>query len=200
MMIVGLTGGIGSGKSTVADFFKSLGVPVIDADEITRDLVKPGTTVLAEIASHFGEKILNPQGELDRAQLRKKIFGNPSDKVFVESLLHPLVYQAVRAFAENNHQAPYIIASIPLLIETREKYNSDLIDRIVVVDAPEDLQMARVKKRDNFSSQEIRKIMYTQADRQARLNKATDVITNNGDLEKLRRQVVALDAKYRMSL
>lgn len=198
-MIVGLTGGIGSGKSTVADFFKELGVPVIDADEITRELVKPGTQVLAQLASHFGETILNSQGELDRALLRKKIFSNPKDKIFVESLLHPLVYHAIKTFAQH-HPAPYVIAGIPLLIETREKFNNDLIDKIVVVDAPEELQIERVKKRDKFSVAEIRNIMHTQTDRQARLNKASDVIVNDGDLNKLRKQVIALDAKYRTNV
>jgi dephospho-CoA kinase len=197
-MIVGLTGGIGSGKSTVANLFKELGVPVIDADEITRNLVKPGSQVLSQIVSYFGEAILNSQGELDRAQLRKKIFMNPKDKIFVESLLHPQVYQEIKKFAQN-HSAPYVIASIPLLIETRDKYESDLISKIVVVDAPEDLQIERVKQRDKFSATEIKKIMHTQTDRQARLNKASDVIVNDGDLDKLKRQVIALDAKYRMN-
>ena len=197
-MIVGLTGGIGSGKSTVAGFFKELGVPVIDADEITRELVKPGSKILAEIVSYFGENILDDQGELNRSLLRKKIFMNPKDKVFVEGLLHPMVYVEVAKFAQQ-HPAPYIIAGIPLLIETRDKYNSDIIDRILVIDAPEDLQIERVKKRDKFSSAEIKKIMHSQADRQARLNVASDVIVNDGDLHKLRRQVIALDAKYRMN-
>jgi len=197
-MIVGLTGGIGSGKSTVADFFKELGAPVIDADEITRDLVKPGSKILAEIVSYFGENILDGQGELNRSLLRKKIFMYPKDKIFVEGLLHPLVYHEIKRFAQQ-HPAPYIIAGIPLLIETRDKYDSDIIDRILVVDAPEDLQIERVKKRDKFTSAEIKKIMYSQAERQARLNVASDVILNDGDLHKLRRQVIALDAKYRMN-
>ncbi len=198
MMIVGLTGGIGSGKSTAANYFKILGVPVIDADDITRDLVKPGTPVLAKIVEHFGQAILQENGELDRAKLRKKIFSDPRDKVFVEQLLHPLVYEAIKVFSKKN-PAPYIIASIPLLIETRDKH-AELVDKIVVVDAPEALQIQRIKDRDKFSSAEIKKIMVTQAERQARLNKANDVIVNDGDLDKLRKQVIALDAKYRTSV
>src|SRR5471030_31652 len=99
-MIVGLTGGIGSGKSTVADFFKELGAPVIDADEITRDLVKPGSVILDQIVSYFGENILDEQGEFNRSLLRKKIFMYPKDKIFVEGLLHPLVYQEIKKFAQ----------------------------------------------------------------------------------------------------
>lgn len=196
-MIVGLTGGIGSGKSTVAGFFKALSVPVIDADDITRDLVKPGTPILAKIVEYFGEKILNSQGKLDRTLLRKKIFSNPSDKVFLESLLHPLVYQTIKIFSQKN-PAPYVVAVIPLLIETRDKH-IDVINKILVVDASEDLQVERVRKRDKLSSQEIKNIMVTQVDRQARLNRASDVIVNDGDLDKLRKQVIELDAKYRMT-
>lgn len=196
-MIIGLTGGIGSGKSTVADLFKSLGVPVIDSDQIVRDLVKPGSKILDQIVSHFGKTILNAEGELDRAKLRKKIFDHPQDKVFIETLLHPLVYKKIEEFA-NNHPAPYIIAVIPLLIETREKYNIDMIKKVLVVDAPEDLQIERVKKRDKLTSAEIRKIMHTQVDRQARLNRANDIIINDGDLSKIKKQVLELDAKYGM--
>ncbi|MDX2164963.1 MAG: dephospho-CoA kinase [Gammaproteobacteria bacterium] len=194
-MIVGLTGGIGSGKSTVANYFKELGVPVIDADDITRDLVKPGTPALARIVDHFGETILSKDGELDRPKLRQKIFSEPRDKIFIENLLHPLVYQAIKKFAQQN-SAPYIIASIPLLIETRDKHE-DLVNRILVVDAPEALQIERVKHRDKLSAVEIKNIMTTQSERQERLHKANDVIINDGDLEKVRRQVIALDEKYR---
>lgn len=194
-MIIGLTGGIGAGKSTVAHYFKELGVPVIDADEITRDLVKPGTPALHQIVEYFGKVILDEAGELDRAKLRKKIFSDPRDKIFIENLLHPLVYEAIRDFALKQ-SAPYIVASIPLLIETRDKH-ADLVDKIVVVDAPESLQIERVKQRDKFSSAEIQKIMQTQSERQSRLSKASDVIVNDGDLEKLKKQVIALDEKYR---
>lgn len=196
-MIIGLTGGIGSGKSTVADLFKELGVPVVDADQVSRELVKPGSKILNNIVEHFGPKILNAEGELDRSLLRKKIFDKPDDKIFIEKLLHPVIYKKIQEFAEE-HPAPYIIAVIPLLIETREKYNIDIIKKVLVVDAPEDLQVDRVRKRDKLSSTEIRKIMHTQIDRQARLNRANDIIINDGDLNKLRKQVLELDAKYGM--
>ena len=198
MMIVGLTGGIGSGKSTVANYFKALGVPVIDADDVTRDLVKPGTPVLAQIVEHFGKSILTEHGELDRPKLRKKIFSEPRDKIFIENLLHPLVVHVIKAFAQQN-SAPYIIATIPLLIEGREKHR-DLVNKILVVDAPEALQISRVKHRDKFSTAEIKKIMMTQVGREERLHKANDVIVNDGDLEKIRKQVIALDAKYRTTV
>ncbi len=196
MLKIGLTGGIGSGKTTVANYFAALGVPVIDADQIARDLVSPGQPTLQAIVDAFGPAVLDSAGHLDRARLRAMVFGaeaRPGQRQLLESILHPLIRAEMQRRAQAM-TAPYGLLSIPLLVEGGQ---TDLVERILVVDAPEALQYQRVRQRDNVSSDaEITAILRAQASRQQRLAVADDVIANDSDLENLRRQVLNLHQFY----
>lgn len=193
MLTIGLTGGIGSGKSTVATLFAALGVPIIDTDEIARDVVKPGTAALAKIVNHFGSEILLANGLLNRQALAQKIFQDATAKAWLESLLHPIILEQAND-AKRKAQFPYCIQVIPLLIETLPNPN---IDRILVVDAPPALQVERALARDpQRTSAEILAIINSQATRQARLAAADDVIINDDDLSKLQTAVNSLHQKY----
>jgi len=192
MLVVALTGGIGSGKTTVSQLFEALGIPVVDTDIIARQLVAPGESTLSEITRQFGETILNPDDTLNRAQLRQTIFQNPDKKRLLESILHPLIRK------EMMHQisaltTPYCIVVIPLLVESGQM---EFADRILVVDATEAAQLARVSQRDNQTENEIAAIVASQASRDARLAIANDVIHNNSTLDELKQQVVTLHQKY----
>lgn len=189
---VGLTGGIGSGKSTAAKIFSELGVPVIDADIIARELVEPGQPAFAEIVAAFGSKILNEHGMLDRARLRRLVFASEELKTRLEMILHP------RILHEMHHQAaqftaPYCILVIPLLVETAQE-NS--IDRILVIDVPDAVQRHRVKARDRLSDTEVDAILQTQCPRAVRLAAADEVIVNDADLAALRSQIERCHQKY----
>lgn len=192
-LIVGLTGGIGSGKSEVSRRFQIRGVNVVDADEMARVVVEPGEPALAEIAQRFGASILNAAGELDRAQLRAIIFSNPEQKHWLESLLHPLITARIRFELGRSDTSPYAILSSPLLLETSQH---TLVDRILVIDASEDLQITRASLRDKNNIAQIKAIMATQLSRAARLEKADDVIHNHGDLLELDTQVEYLHHQY----
>jgi len=192
-LIIGLTGGIGSGKSTVAKFFAAKGITVVDADQCSRIVVEPGRPALAEIAARFGKNILLADGSLDRPQLRKIIFENSSDKHWLEQLLHPLIFEEILRQLE---QAPgsYAILESPLLIEAGQ---SAICHRTLVVDATEEEQIKRATQRDNNSRELIEAIMKTQAHRSDRLAKADDVIDNHeADLQKLEQHVNWLHQKY----
>jgi dephospho-CoA kinase len=192
-LIIGLTGGIGSGKSTVAKLFAAKGITVVDADQCSRIVVEPGQPALLNIEARFGKTILLPDGTLDRAQLRKIIFESPSDKQWLEQLLHPLIFTEILRQLEI---APgsYAILESPLLIEAGQ---SALCHRTLVVDATEEEQIKRAIQRDNNSRELIEAIMKTQAKRSERLAKADDLIDNNGeDLQKLEQQVSALHQQY----
>jgi len=192
-LIIGLTGGIGSGKSTVAKLFSAKGVTVVDADQCSRIVVEPGQPALADIQKRFGKNILLPDGTLDRPQLRKIIFENPSDKKWLEQLLHPLIFAEILQQLE---KAPgtYAILESPLLIEAGQ---SAICERTLVVDVTEEEQIKRAIKRDNNSKELIEAIMKTQACRSDRLAKADDVIdNNNSNLEGLEEQVTHLHQKY----
>jgi dephospho-CoA kinase len=190
--IVGLTGGIGSGKSEVARRFKSLGIDVFDADEVARVVVREGEPALAQIAEHFGADILLPTGALNRARLREIIFAEPDAKRWLEALLHPLINREVRQrLAEAD--SPYSILMSPLLLETEQH---QLVDRILVVDTSEAEQQARASLRDNIRAGQIQAIMATQLGRQERLARAQDIIDNHGDLSALNEQVAALHQQY----
>ena len=193
MLRVGLTGGIGSGKSIVATLFARHGVPVIDTDEIARTLVVPGKPAHREIVSVFGRKVLNAAGGIDRVRLRKIVFGDVAERGRLETILHPLIRIEVTARIEASHTA-YCLVVVPLLIEASF---TDLVDRILVVDADENLRLERAKAHGSLSESEIRNIMASQLGRQERLQKADDVITNNSDVAHLEREVARLHEIYR---
>ncbi len=190
-MIVGLTGGIGSGKSTVAQYFRDYGVAVIDTDEIARQLLEPNQPAQKEVIHHFGKKILQPDGTLNRAQLRTLVFESDADRHWLEALLHPLIKSEVLAYSKKNHA--YFIVEIPLLIEA---HFEDVVDRILVVDCPLELQIERIQKRDGTSLALIQKMIQSQVDRNTRLKKADDVIENMGDKDALKNKILALHHYY----
>ena len=190
--IVGLTGGIGSGKSEVSRRFARLGILVVDADQIAREVVEPGEPALAEICAHFGTQLLNDRGELKRAQLRDIIFSNPEEKAWLESCLHPRINQRVRARL-SEASSPYAILESPLLLETTQH---QLVNRVLVIDTSEASQLERASHRDQKSRAQIQAIMATQISRAERLAKAQDVIHNNGDLSELDTQVAQLHQQY----
>ncbi|MGB5538530.1 MAG: dephospho-CoA kinase [Gammaproteobacteria bacterium] len=180
-LVIGLTGGIGSGKSTVAGEFSKLGVPVLDTDQLARELVIPGQPALQEIVTHFGPRALLDDGTLDRAYLRTRIFSDSTDKQALEAILHPRIRQRVREWLATI-TSPYCIVMIPLLLETQQ---SDLVDRILVVDAPEKEQLKRVAARDGLSHNVVAGIMAAQIDRESRLSAADDIIVNDAGVDAL---------------
>jgi dephospho-CoA kinase len=192
--VVGLTGGIGSGKSAAADEFARLGATVVDTDAIARELTEAGGAALPHIKMLFGEAFIRASGAMDRDAMRSRVFSDPAAKLALEGLLHPMI----RAEAERRIAAapgPYVVYVVPLLVETGGQ--RDRVARVVVVDAPEELQIERVRSRSGLSDKEIRSIIAQQASRAARLAMADDVIENAGSLDALRKQVAALDARYR---
>lgn len=192
MLVIGLTGGIGSGKSTAARRFESLGIPVIDADDITRELVKPGQDALVEICNHFGSDILLPDGQLDRSKLRERIFNNPDERKLLENILHPRARKIVQ-HRISLLDAPYCVLSVPLLIESGW---TDLVQRILVIDSPREQQILRIINRDGTSREQAAAIIDAQLDPGARLAAADDVINNVGDIPSLVEQVDNLHKKY----
>lgn len=190
---VGLTGGIASGKTTVARLFEALGVPVIDTDVLARDVVAPGEPLLAKIAERFGAKVLAADGSLDRAALRSVVFSDAAARTDLEQLTHPAIrtrLEALSAAAGGDYQ----IHVIPLLVETQGRKN---VDRVLVVDCSEELQIRRLQARDGSSLEQARAILAAQTSRAARLAIADDVIVNDGELAPLRDQVAALHLRYR---
>lgn len=189
---VGLTGSIGSGKSVVAHAFAELGVPVIDADEITRDLVEPGRPALEAIKERLGSQFVSAEGRLQRTQLRKYIFELPAARKALESILHPLVHDAIQE-ETGRLKSPYCIIVIPLLIEADQQ---SLVDRVLVVDASEQTCIERVVLRDQTTADAAKLILSTQLDRYIRLGYADDVITNEGSLDSITDQVARLHQQY----
>jgi dephospho-CoA kinase len=192
MLIIGLTGGIGSGKSTVADYFAQHGIPVIDADQLARELVVPGSPALNEIINLFGPNILLPDGNLDRHQLRRRVFADPAQKRRLEAILHPRVYTEL-GYRTQALRTPYCIWVVPLLLETG---GTALVDRVLVVDAPESLQRQRVLRRAGMDETTLEAILSSQVNRAERLSAADDVVVNNSDLSQLQQQVTALHHRY----
>jgi dephospho-CoA kinase len=192
MLRVGLTGGIGSGKSTVADFFSAHGIPLIDTDEIARDLVEPGQAAHVEIAQRFGTDVLDAHGRLDRAKMRDLVFRDPGKRKLLEAILHPRIRDEVKTRL-SALAAPYAIVAVPLLLETGF---DDLVDRILVVDCDEALQIQRASARSGLTEEEVRRVMATQASRQQRLARADDVIENNADMARLQQDVNRLHERY----
>lgn len=192
-LIIGLTGGIGSGKSEVSSRFSALGIDLVDADLLAREVVTPGTSALESIAKHFPETdILLADGSLNRARLREIIFSNADEKEWLEQLLHPLINQRIREQLASTRSV-YAILSSPLLLETQQYL---LVDRILVVDTSEILQLERASRRDANQEAQIRAIMATQLSRAERCSRATDIIQNHGDLSELDEQVTRLHNLY----
>jgi dephospho-CoA kinase len=189
---VGLTGGIASGKSTAAKFFGALGVPIIDTDQVARDVVEPGQPPLERLVERFGRSILTEDGHLDRPALRNIVFSDPKARADLEALTHPAIGAAVEA-RSSTAGGPYQILVIPLLVE---KSLGSQLDRVLVVDASEELQIRRLQARDGSTLDQAKAILNAQASRSARLKAAHEVITNEGDMSAVREQVAALHAKY----
>ncbi len=192
MITIGLTGGIGSGKSTVANLFKALDVPVFDTDTIARQLVEPGQPALEEIKTVFGNEILDATGNLDRDKLKRQIFNNVNDRQTLESILHPRIRDSLLNKIKHC-KAPYCIAVIPLLVEHQWQH---IVDRVLVVDASEDTQMRRIRQRDGMPDSLTRSIINSQVSRQARLAAADDVIDNDQESNTLNDRVKQLHEKY----
>lgn len=190
--IVGVTGGIGSGKTTVTDAFQNKGITVIDADVIAREVVAKGSNALAQIATHFGTNILFEDGTLNRAELRNRIFKHEHEKQWLNNLLHPIIRQQIE-FQLDAAQSSYAILSAPLLLENKLTY---LTNRMLVVDINETTQLSRTVERDNNDASQVRAIMAAQIDRKARLQAADDVLNNDGSLEDVYDQVDALHLVY----
>jgi dephospho-CoA kinase len=189
---IGLTGGIASGKSTVAQRFAELGIPVVDADVGAREVVAPGTPGLARVVERFGPSILAENGELDRRTLRQLIFDDPSSRQDLEAILHPLIRAAMEHSAETA-DGPYVVMAIPLLFESGARGR---VDRILVVDVDEAVQLQRVRARDGGSLDQARAILASQASRAARRAAADDVLLNDGTVIDLRQGVDRLHEKY----
>jgi dephospho-CoA kinase len=192
MLKIGLTGGIGSGKSTVAKLFEQRGIEVIDADCIARELVEPPAAAFKEIQAAFGPEAIGPDGRLDRAKLRAKVFSDPKARKTLEAILHPKIFAEMAKKAQAC-KTPYCILVLPLLVETQAQTQ---VDRVLVVDCPEALQIERIRRRDLLPQDLILKILASQASRQERLAAADEVISNAGDLAALEHQVEELHRFY----
>jgi dephospho-CoA kinase len=190
-MLVGLTGGIGSGKSAAADHFQSLGIDVVDADLASRAVVEPGEPALDEIAKHFGPDILDTQGGLDRAALRQRVFSDSNERKWLQRLLHPLINEYLVRQVKAA-RSDYCLLVNPLLIESGQQQWCDLV---VVVDVPVETQLTRTMTRDNNSKEQVQAIIDAQANREQRLAAADFVITNDQDLPSLHRQVEELNTE-----
>lgn len=191
-MLIGLTGGIGSGKSVVAQFFADLGIVIIDADKIARNLVTSNSPVFNQIVDYFGPSILDAHGVLDRAQLRSLVFSDQQKRLWLEALLHPLILDEMLQQAQQA-QSAYCILVIPLLIE---KNIQDKVDRILLVDVQPEVQKQRVQQRDQLDPLQLDAILQAQLSREQRLQHADDIINNDQDLVHLKQQVLQLHEKY----
>ena len=188
MLVVGITGGIGSGKSAVTDYLETLGITVVDADKVARVVVEPGTSGLAAITEHFGMDVLLANGGLDRAALRKIVFDNHNERKVLEEITHPRIQdEIIRQLSEAS--SPYVVLSSPLLLESGQ---NTLADYVVVVDVPEEVQLKRTMARDDNSEALVKQIMAAQLDRQTRLSRADASIMNDTSLEELYERVEAL--------
>ncbi len=193
MLKIGLTGGVASGKSSVAALFAAHGVPILDTDRIARELVAPGQPALEEIAARLGFDALNADGTLNRPWLRRRIFTDAAARRLLEAILHPRIRDEVRRRLEGLH-APYALIVIPLLVETGDY--DELLDRVLVVDAPEAAQLQRLRERDGIDEPLARAMLAAQASRAARLARADDVIDNSGAPAALADQVERLHRRY----
>ena len=191
--VVGLTGGIGSGKSAAAAEFERLGATVVDTDAIAHALTAAGGAAMGEIRKVFGTEVLAASGALDRDEMRARVFADPAAKKALEALLHPLIREESRRLIAGA-RGPYVIHVVPLLVESPDYRRR--VDRVLVIDAPEELQVERVRSRSGLSEAQVRAIVAAQATRAQRLAAADDLIENRGTIEALREQVAALHRKY----
>ena len=192
VLTIALTGGIGSGKTSIASIFKSLGVPIIDSDTISKEIILPGKPCFKDIVNEFGEEILTNKGTIDRYKLRNIIFNNDKARIKLENIIHPVVFKNIDTEISLINY-PYCLVIIPLLIETK---STEKFDRILVIDALESLQFERIVKRDDISPILIKKIIKTQAKRKERLRYANDIIVNNGKIMNLNKSINTLHKKY----
>jgi dephospho-CoA kinase len=192
LLTIGLTGGIGSGKTVASDHFARLGAEVIDTDLLSRELVEPGQPALDEIVAHFGTGVLDAEGRLDRAALRARVFTDAVERRALEQILHPRIRAAMLERAAASKK-PYVVFVIPLLMETGQQ---SLVDRVLLIDAPETLQRERAAARDGVDQAEIDRILAAQTDREARRRHADDIVVNDGDLAKLYEQIERLHRNY----
>ena len=192
MLVIGVTGGIGSGKTAATDHFKALGITVVDADLASRVVVEPGRPALQAIAEHFGADVIAEDGTLNRRALREIVFANPDERIWLERLTHPLIAQEILQQIQAS-QSPYTILASPLLLESSQ---SRLAQRVLVIDVPEELQIARTTSRDNTNAEGVKAIIAAQMKRQDRLAKADDIIVNDKSLAELYAAVEALHQKY----
>ncbi len=199
-LVVGLTGGIGSGKSAAADEFARLGASVVDTDAIAHQLTEKGGAALPHIQRAFGPSFIDGSGAMDRKKMRDHVFADPAAKRELEKLLHPMIREEsgrrIAAAFEKN-EGPYVVHVVPLLIESPDYRKR--VDRVLVVDCPEETQVARVRARSRLAEEEVRAIIRSQASRAERLAAADDVIDNGGSRDALRKQVAALHQKYLQS-
>jgi len=196
-LVVGLTGGIGSGKSAAAEEFASLGAALVDTDAIAHSLTAPGGAAISELRRLFGEQAVDAAGAMDRRRMRERVFADPAEKRKLEALLHPLIRaESQRRVAESlaTTIAPYVLLVVPLLIESGDYRGR--VGRVLVVDCPEQLQVARVRQRSGLPEAEIRRIIASQIQREKRLAAADDVIDNSGPVAALHQQVGNLHEKY----
>jgi dephospho-CoA kinase len=194
MLVIGLTGGIGSGKSAASRCFEALGVPVVDADQVAREVVEPGEPALAEIAASFGADLVRADGTLDRPRLRERVFSAPDARRRLEAILHPRIRARMRErLAGLPADTPYAVCVIPLLFETGQR---DLVGRILVVEAAESVRVARVTGRDGVSEAQVRRILDAQCPAEVQAAGADDLIVNEGSESELAAKVSALHEKY----
>jgi len=190
--VVGLTGGAGSGKSVASRTFRSLGVPVIDTDQISREVVEPGQPALREIVAEFGNEILDSRGNLDRRRMRDLVFADRNARRRLEAILHPRIGERMERILASLDSA-YAVVAIPLLVEAGW---TDRVDRVLVMDTPEDAQIRRLMRRDNVNRDEARRMLAAQAPREERLAVADDVVDNSGTPEALIGQIQRLHRHY----
>ena len=192
MFVVGLTGGIGSGKTAVSDRFANLGIDIVDADLASRTIMDPGRPAFEKVLERFGQGILQEDGSLDRAAIRRKVFADPDERRWLERLTHPLIGQELRDGLESASSA-YVILVNPIMIESGSFRR---VNRLLVVDVPVEVQIQRTMNRDENTEEQVRSIIAAQASREQRLEVADDVIVNDGDIEALDPQLTALHDKY----
>jgi dephospho-CoA kinase len=193
MFSVGLTGGIASGKTTISNLFAEQGVPIVDTDVISRELLEPGEHAFNQVCNHFGRRILGPDDQIDRAELRRIVFTDATEKSWLETMLHPLIFQRSHNAMLEHSRSDYVVVVVPLLFETNFQ---SLVDRILVVNCPAELQIERLVKRDQIDEELARNMLSQQMSNAERLARAHDVIENRGNEKELASQVASLHQSY----